>query len=262
MTLIFLRKITCFRNSRHHVRYDFSNNLARSKVPPTSPVSLEQTSTSGPIISYYTLANQNPYETLYVIKNSKFITKIFYAESIDNAISLVNKYKDDKASHNCWAYRDNNIERVSDDGEPGGTAGRPILSAIQEHKMMNTLILVTRFFGGIKLGTGGLSRAYATATQQVISECQKKSIYETLLINLISKTVDLGTLYQIITSINNNCMSKYGINVIERLEDEIYNTNEDTVSLNLLIHSFVFNDLQNKVVDMTKGRGSVKVNDK
>lgn len=216
---------------------------------------------SGPIISYYKLASSgsSPFETLYVIKNSKFYTKIFHVENVDEVSAIINEYKDVKASHNCWAYRDVDLERVNDDGEPGGTAGRPILSAIQEHNLMKTLVLVTRFFGGIKLGTGGLSRAYAAAAQQVISECKMLPVYEKILVNLSSKTTDLGVLYQIILSINTTSMSKYSIFTIEKLQDEHYEMDNDIVTLQLSIHSFILKDLESKLVDMTKGKGSIEI---
>jgi hypothetical protein len=93
----------------------------------------------------------------------------------------------------------------------------------------------------------------------VIAECQKNAVYETLVVKIISKTVDLGILYQITTSINNNVINKYGVTSIERLTDEIYNTTDDSVCLNARIHSFVLTELNSKVIDMTKGRGSVQV---
>ena len=82
------------------------------------------------------------------------------------------KYHD--ARHNCFAYRvyedDNLIERFSDDGEPSGTAGSPMLNILQKNDIANVLVVVTRYFGGILLGTGGLIRAYSDATLNAISD--------------------------------------------------------------------------------------------
>ena len=73
--------------------------------------------------------------------------------------------KDPKASHNCWAFRSQTYERQSDDGEPSGTAGRPILAAIEKENVYDAVVVVVRHFGGVKLGTGGLVRAYGSGIQ-------------------------------------------------------------------------------------------------
>ena len=109
-----------------------------------------------------------------VEKKSKFIANIFYVESIEEAeekIKEVNKKYFD-ARHNCYAfsiYTDNGIvSRFSDNGEPSGTAGGPMLNILQGQGLSNCLVIVTRYFGGILLGTGGLVRAYSDATKLVI----------------------------------------------------------------------------------------------
>ncbi len=115
-------------------------------------------------------------ETEIIEKKSRFIANIFYVE---NAIEAENKIKEIKkkyydAKHNCYAYRvieDNKIiERFSDDGEPSSTAGAPILSVITKRNLANILIVITRYFGGILLGTGGLVRAYSKAATDVINK--------------------------------------------------------------------------------------------
>ena len=104
-----------------------------------------------------------------VEKKSKFIANIFYVESREEAESLIKevnkKYHD--ARHNCYAYRivseDGIIEKASDDGEPSGTAGGPMLNILSKNNLGNVLVIVTRYFGGILLGTGGLVKAYSSA---------------------------------------------------------------------------------------------------
>ena len=104
-----------------------------------------------------------------VEKKSKFIANIFYVESREEAESLIKevnkKYHD--ARHNCYAYRivseDGIIEKASDDGEPSGTAGGPMLNILSKNNLANVLVVVTRYFGGILLGTGGLVKAYSSA---------------------------------------------------------------------------------------------------
>lgn len=104
----------------------------------------------------------------YVIKKSKFIAKAVHITTEEEAQAYLRDGKKQywDARHNCYAYRlGMNFEKQksSDDGEPSGTAGKPILEVLKNKGLTNTLIVVTRYFGGIKLGTGGLIRAYGTA---------------------------------------------------------------------------------------------------
>jgi len=118
-----------------------------------------------------------------VEKKSKFIANIFYIESEEQADikikEIKKKYFD--ARHNCIAYRvienDRVIEKASDDGEPSGTAGGPMLNILQKNNLCNILVIVTRYFGGILLGTGGLVRAYSEATIQAIEKAEKVNVY-------------------------------------------------------------------------------------
>ena len=111
-----------------------------------------------------------------VEKKSKFIANSFYVESVEEAekyIKEINKkYFDSR--HNCYAFsvytKNGIINRFSDNGEPSGTAGGPMLNIILSKKLSNVLIIVTRYFGGILLGTGGLVRSYSEATQNVLLE--------------------------------------------------------------------------------------------
>jgi len=111
-----------------------------------------------------------------VEKKSKFIANIFYVESreeAENIIKEVNKKYHD-ARHNCYAYRiitdDAIIEKASDDGEPSGTAGAPMLTILSKNNLGNVLVIVTRYFGGILLGTGGLVKAYSSACALAVEE--------------------------------------------------------------------------------------------
>ncbi len=109
-----------------------------------------------------------------VEKKSKFIANIFYVSSEEEAqqkLLMVRKQYHD-ARHNCYAYRiqknEETIEKSSDDGEPSGTAGAPMLNLLVKEEMINILVVVTRYFGGILLGTGGLVRAYTEATKEAL----------------------------------------------------------------------------------------------
>ena len=109
-------------------------------------------------------------------KKSKFIANIIKVENKNeaekNILKLKKKYFD--AKHNCIAYRIKEdqgvIEKSSDDGEPQGTAGQPILNILQKNNLCNILVVVTRYFGGILLGTGGLVRAYSEATTKALEK--------------------------------------------------------------------------------------------
>jgi len=111
------------------------------------------------------------FEQLYIINKSKFIVKLFKVNDIDeikNIINLLkNEYKD--ATHHCFAYIVNNQKKASDDGEPSGTAGLPILNILEKYELTNILCIVIRYFGGIKLGAGGLIRAYSNVTKETLN---------------------------------------------------------------------------------------------
>lgn len=110
-----------------------------------------------------------------VEKKSKFIATLLYIKSEEDANNLIKNIKKQyhDARHNCFAYRvmteNGVVERFSDDGEPSGTAGAPMLNILAKNNLCNVLIIVTRYFGGILLGTGGLVRAYSDATIKVIN---------------------------------------------------------------------------------------------
>ena len=113
-------------------------------------------------------------ENLLEIKNSKFISIIIKIndKNINSYLEDI-KIKYPKATHYCYAYIYNNDKRSSDDGEPSGTAGMPILNVLEKENLNNVLVVVVRYFGGIKLGAGGLVRAYTKS----VTEALKKADY-------------------------------------------------------------------------------------
>jgi uncharacterized YigZ family protein len=94
------------------------------------------------------------------IRKSRFLAQAAPVATAAQALDFLREASDPAATHNCWAYRVGQDYRFNDDGEPGGTAGRPILQAIEGQGIDNVVVVVTRWFGGIKLGAGGLVRAY------------------------------------------------------------------------------------------------------
>ncbi len=129
---------------------------------------------------FITIENSNTSEV--VEKKSRFIANIYYVDTKDEAEEKIKeikkKYYD--ARHNCSAYRilenENIIEKSSDDGEPSGTAGGPMLNILQKNNLCNIVVIVTRYFGGILLGTGGLVRAYSDATIKALDNSKKLEI--------------------------------------------------------------------------------------
>ncbi len=122
--------------------------------------------------SYLSVYSAATYEK--VIERSRFIANCVHAESEEEARAFVEKIRAEHplATHNCFAFVADdagNLLRFSDDGEPQGTAGMPILEVLRGKKLMQTAVVVTRYFGGIKLGAGGLVRAYSSAAAEALA---------------------------------------------------------------------------------------------
>lgn len=156
-----------------------------------------------------------------VEKKSKFIADVFYVESVEEAEEKIKevekKYYD--ARHHCYAfsiYEDSGVvNRFSDDGEPSGTAGGPMLNIINQKNLSNILVVVTRYFGGILLGTGGLVKAYSGAFQKALEAS-----------NIVEK--DLGLEISIVVSYADQDKAKYyleqnSINIVNISYEETVN---------------------------------------
>jgi uncharacterized YigZ family protein len=114
---------------------------------------------------------------IYKEKGSKFLAFAYFVETENDVKIILSQIRKEyfDARHHCYAYRlgaDGVIFRTNDDGEPSGTAGRPIFGQILSHEITNVLIVVVRYFGGIKLGTSGLIHAYKTATADAINNAE------------------------------------------------------------------------------------------
>jgi uncharacterized YigZ family protein len=118
------------------------------------------------------------------IRKSIFVANAKNATSPDDALRFIGAVSDANATHNCWAYRIGQQYRFADDGEPGGTAGKPILQAIDGQHCDNTVVVVTRWFGGIKLGAGGLARAYGGCATECLRLASKAEIIERVTLTL------------------------------------------------------------------------------
>ncbi len=142
------------------------------------------------LTQYLTVAGRGDHEI--VIEKSRFISHIARVETEDAAQAFIQeiKKKHKDATHNCSAYmigEQNQIQKALDDGEPSGTAGVPILEVLKKKDLKDTAVVVTRYFGGIKLGAGGLIRAYSKATSEGINTT---GVVIRKLMRVISTTVD------------------------------------------------------------------------
>lgn len=113
------------------------------------------------------------------VRKSRFVANAQSVSTADAALQFVATVSDHTATHNCWAYRIGQQYRFSDDGEPAGTAGKPILQAIDGQGFDQVVVVVTRWFGGIKLGAGGLMRAYGGCAAECLRKAQRRAIVET-----------------------------------------------------------------------------------
>ncbi len=139
------------------------------------------------INEYNTIMDYNTSQL--VEKKSKFICNLFHVENEEEAKIKINEIKKQyyDARHTVFAYivleNDNRIERFSDDGEPSGTAGKPLLEILKQKNIINVLVTVTRYFGGILLGTGGLIRAYSNTALECIENSEICSMINSNILN-------------------------------------------------------------------------------
>lgn len=187
----------------------------------------------------------------FIVNKSEFIGYAFYVETVDEAeekiVEIREKHKD--ATHNCYAYiigQDRLIQKYSDDGEPSGTAGIPMLEVLKKMGITNVLVIATRYFGGILLGAGGLVRAY---TKTVVSAVEKAVIVEKQLFYKVSITID----YIYWGKIENH-LKNLGLEIIEIEYLE-------KVKINLFVNKNEFERLEKLIVNETANNCLIVVND-
>lgn len=184
-----------------------------------------------------------------VEKKSRFIASVQPIDSEEEAISFIEqirkKYWD--ATHNCYAYvvgKRNEVQRCSDDGEPSGTAGKPILEVILGQEVHNAVVVVTRYFGGTLLGTGGLVRAYTNATIEGLKQCvivEKKAGRK---VRIVTDYNGIGKLQYI------TCQMQIAV------LDTIYT---DIVTMDLLVTFDQLHQLEEEVIEVTSGKSKLEV---
>lgn len=180
-----------------------------------------------------------------MVTKSRFIGNLVSVSSVAEAeefiTSVRKKYND--ARHNCWAYivmdGDMIINKCSDDGEPSGTAGRPILSIMEGAGLVNAVCTVTRYFGGVLLGTGGLVRAYSDAASQALDAADVSPIKKGRYITFVCDYPDEGGIRRLLESEDFN------------ITDSGYT---DKVTITVLGPEEKADGLMNRITDMTGGR--------
>jgi putative IMPACT (imprinted ancient) family translation regulator len=118
-----------------------------------------------------------PTSHLLEVRHSRFLAQGVPVAAPDEALAALQALSTADATHNCWAFRCGDAYRSSDDGEPAGTAGRPILAAIDGQGLDGVLVVVTRWYGGIKLGAGGLVRAYGGAAAECLRTAARRPLH-------------------------------------------------------------------------------------
>lgn len=183
-------------------------------------------------------------------KKSKFIANIFYVETVEEAEEIIKKTKKKyyDARHNCFAYKINkeNISRFSDDGEPSGTAGAPILNILNGRELDNVLVIVTRYFGGVLLGTGGLVRAYSDATTEALS---KATIVSKVYGNICKIQVEYAELENLKYYLKNENIDIKEINYAEKISLEVEVTDEEAEKISEKIIDKSLNILNFEVIE-------------
>ena len=129
------------------------------------------------------------------VRKSRFLAHAAPVGDADAALAFVREASDPAATHNCWAFRVGAAYRSSDDGEPAGTAGRPILAAIDGQRIDRAVVVVTRWYGGIKLGAGGLARAYGGCAAECLRTAARVAIVALARIAVRCEFAALGALH-------------------------------------------------------------------
>lgn len=189
----------------------------------------------------YTLAI--PTQLTEEIKKSRFIVNAAPVTSAEQAAQFIDSISDPNATHNCWAWKIGQQYRFNDDGEPTSTAGRPILSAIEGQDCDQVVVVITRYFGGIKLGTGGLIRAYGGSA----SHC----LQQATLIELIARiTLQFHCYYNEWPIIENRLRELDAI-----IENQEFDAEGVKVSVAITKDNSVV--LQKNISDITRGRVNI-----
>ena len=178
------------------------------------------------------------------IRKSRFLATAAPVASAEQAMSFLREVAEPTATHNCWAYRIGQAYRFNDDGEPGGTAGRPILQAIDGQQMDRVVVVVARWYGGINLGAGGLVRAYGGTAAECLRRAERVPLVATARLQLHCDFTELALL-------------KVRLKELQaEVEHEAFDT--DGVELQLCLPDNQVAEAQRRISDISRGRISAK----
>ncbi|KAB2336776.1 YigZ family protein [Cytobacillus depressus] len=194
---------------------------------------------------YYTVKGYGEHEI--VIQKSRFIAYVTRAESEVEAQDFIQQIKKKHwdATHNCSAYmigENDQIQKANDDGEPSGTAGVPILEVLKKKHLKDTAVVITRYFGGIKLGAGGLIRAYGKATSEGIDTT---GIVERKLMRIMHTKVDYTWLGKLENELRSSIYTLKEIHYLDNVEFETFVEEDQT------------DNFTNWMVELTNGQGVI-----
>lgn len=190
--------------------------------------------------SYITIANE--FRTEYIIEKSRFIATIAPVSTEEEAQAFIQRISKEfwDATHNCTAYAigpRQEQQRSSDNGEPSGTAGKPMLEVLKKTAITNVAVVVTRYFGGIKLGAGGLIRAYSHSVAKAVQEGPKLLIAPR---QIVSLTID----YSYFGSVERQ---------LQTLGLPYQSSFTDTISVEIYVEPNFVNDLETTITNLTGG---------
>ena len=179
------------------------------------------------------------------IKKSRFVAIAAPVSTEQAAKDFLREHSDPTANHNCWAWRMGQNYRFNDDGEPSGTAGKPILQAIDGQQIDNVVVLVIRWFGGILLGSGGLIRAYGGTAASCLREAEKTEVFD-----LIGFSLDCD--------FSDHALLKARLSAVENLSLTREEFLADHVAMSGMMPMELRDRLAQLVTDITRGKRAIK----
>jgi uncharacterized YigZ family protein len=179
-----------------------------------------------------------------VVRKSRFVAHVERVRDLHQTLEFYESVADPSATHNCWAWRLGHQYRFNDDGEPGGTAGKPILAAIDGKSVDQAMIVVTRHYGGIKLGVGGLVRAYGGAAARAIDQAGIREVKPRIECIISAGFEWTGPVHQVLESLQ------------AAKRSESFNSNGAEITISLLLSDF--ERLKSMLRDATRGQASVR----
>ncbi|MBI5548755.1 MAG: YigZ family protein [Deltaproteobacteria bacterium] len=174
------------------------------------------------------------------IKKSRFIARAARADDRAAAMAFVESASEARANHNCWAYKVGADYRFNDDGEPGGTAGQPILRAIEGQGLDHVAVVVARYFGGIKLGAGGLVRAYGGTAAECLRVAVRLEVRPRVALRVEAPFALTGAIYPLLESFG-----------AQRLKEEFSDTG---LVLELSLEASSADAFRSSLRDATRGK--------